>query len=517
MPDALATLHHNLTAAQKAALEKKLPRDFSIENLRFVTARAVVKPMDVAELDDTQTALYKADVERGGPPMITNDLPTTLAVVAWMCHEGMNDNGQGFVAEELKIAAKQVSVRNQLIMDWNHAAVLGFTDDPPVIGTWYAADYAFDPKAVGGKGAWGILLTGMMWAWKFAEQANSMLADQERGTGVQFSMACIAKSVEYMRDPVRGYGEILHNPVFFTNTGLNVPPADKDAVGAIAEGGAPETDALRLRLNPQMALNVNTSQTAQIHTSGYVQVYPQNTTTTTTTTWPGPWWIPNTTAGTVWIDAQGNPITITTTTTAIPAVASKEPTMPQPKTPETPAVVAEEVFKETIIVEVHPDEEIDGNKEQDIVLSATELLAAAEAEVAKLTLQRDTAHGELTAAQAAIEALNAAFEAMKAKLDALETFKREGDKALLISSRVAALPETMQAALGKNDNVRKRVEEKAAASEDIWTAYREELLVGHSVAPKIDYVARTEAAGGALPTGAEPAASGKLDFAKIRS
>jgi hypothetical protein len=105
----------------------------------------------------------------------------------------------------------------------------------PIIGVWTKLDYAFDQKAVDGQGAWGILAEGVMFAWAYPEIADQMLAEQGRNETVDFSMACIPSSVEFGEiDGKRA--AILHNPIFFTLSALDVPPGDKDAVGVVKEG-----------------------------------------------------------------------------------------------------------------------------------------------------------------------------------------------------------------------------------------------------------------------------------------
>jgi hypothetical protein len=204
-------------------------------NVRIVTARAIVQPMSGDE------RLSKAQEVRAASwmPMVTDGEPTKLMVTAWLAHEGRNNNGQSFRAEDLAAAAAKIASPNLLPMDWNHGAVLPWSEDPKAIGVWYSAEAKQDPDAKNGEGALGIEAKGIVWAWAFQEQAQEMLAMQAARGYCEFSMACIPKSVELHIDD-SGYNEVMIEPVFFTLSALNVPPADPDAKGAVEMSGEEE-------------------------------------------------------------------------------------------------------------------------------------------------------------------------------------------------------------------------------------------------------------------------------------
>jgi hypothetical protein len=205
-------------------------------NLRTVHCQAQFEAMDtLEELKQDERMALAAIEEAAGPPLLTNGRPTVARVVAWMAHEGVNRNRQYFIKEELEKAASKVSVTSPLVMDFNHEAIRQSDGEQRMVGVWHKAEYAFDPKALGGKGAWGLLVQGVFFSWLFPEIANRLLAEQGRAGVIDFSMACIAGSTELGNDD-NGQYEILHNPVFFTNSALDVPPADKDAHGLAAEG-----------------------------------------------------------------------------------------------------------------------------------------------------------------------------------------------------------------------------------------------------------------------------------------
>jgi len=198
------------------------------ERMRFVTARAMVHEMTVEESQTISPAVKSAM----HMPMVTDGEPTKLLVTAWMVHEGKNNNNLVFRAEDLRPAAEKLTSPNLLPMDWNHSAVVPKDGASKAIGVWYSAEALYDENAYEGRGALGIQAKGIVWAWAFPEYAAEMLASQRERGFVEFSMACIPTAVESGRD-MDGPYEIAVEPVFFTLSALNVPPADPDATGQI--------------------------------------------------------------------------------------------------------------------------------------------------------------------------------------------------------------------------------------------------------------------------------------------
>lgn len=200
-------------------------------DVRFVTARATVRQMNEAEASDV--VLAHAMQTAAWMPMVTGGEPTKLLVTAWLAHEGVNANRLFFRADDLAPAAAKIAPPNVLPMDWNHSAVIPQYDLPKAIGVWYAAEAKWNPAARDGQGAQGVEARGVVWAWAFPEMATEMLAMQQARGYVEFSMACIPSRTESGRDAM-GIYEVAIDPVFFTLSALNVPPADADAKGAVA-------------------------------------------------------------------------------------------------------------------------------------------------------------------------------------------------------------------------------------------------------------------------------------------
>lgn len=215
--------------------------------IRTVECRATAAQMHSAT--DAELSVVREAMEVGGPPLMTDGAPTVMQMTAWMAHEGVNRNRLAFVAAELQLAAKQVTKTSPLVMDFNHSAIHGWDGEQRCIGMWHSAEYAFDTKANDGAGAWGILVQGVMFAWLFPEIADALQAEQGRKGYIEFSMACIPASIEFaVATDGRGY-EIAHNPVFFTNSALDVPPADPDAKGLGSEAaGEAVSEAQRQRM-----------------------------------------------------------------------------------------------------------------------------------------------------------------------------------------------------------------------------------------------------------------------------
>lgn len=200
-------------------------------DVRFVTARATVRQMNEAEASDV--LLTKAMQTAAWMPMVTGGEPTKLLVTAWLAHEGVNANRLFFRTEDLHAAAAKIAPPNVLPMDWNHSAVIPQYDLPKAIGVWYAAEAKWNPEAKDGQGAQGIEATGVVWAWAFPEKATEMLAMQQARGYVEFSMACIPSRTETGRDAMGTY-EVAIDPVFFTLSALDMPPADADAKGSVS-------------------------------------------------------------------------------------------------------------------------------------------------------------------------------------------------------------------------------------------------------------------------------------------
>jgi hypothetical protein len=225
---------YKFAPATLASLAKRLPQGYDAKNVRVVRATATVLPV-VSPQTAAEAALLASLEKAGGVPMITDGQPTTMRVVAWVAHEGINNNRLAFVAEDLQEVASTIKAPNLLPMDFNHSAVNSWVLEQAVIGVWYEAEYVQDPRARLPRGPGGVLARGLVWSWLFPEYSTRLLAEQARHGHVEFSMACIPKWTETATDE-NGEYEIAREPVFFTFSALDTRPADPDAKGLAVEG-----------------------------------------------------------------------------------------------------------------------------------------------------------------------------------------------------------------------------------------------------------------------------------------
>jgi hypothetical protein len=222
-----------------------------------VSARVVEAPAE------TVLPSLRVAMETARPDLMQDGHPTLQHMVAWLCHEGVNQNRLAFLDDDLAAAAAKVTPQTPLVMDFNHSAVSFMSWDPQCIGVWYKAERAWDPDAKDGAGAWGILAQGVMFAWLFPDLADLVLAEQARNGRVEYSMACISGRIEYGTDTIGTY-EIAREPVFFTLSLLDVPPADADARGFAHESGPAdeaEIEAMRIKAQSPASL-ANLAQVA---------------------------------------------------------------------------------------------------------------------------------------------------------------------------------------------------------------------------------------------------------------
>lgn len=163
---------------------------------------------------------------------VVDGRPRVLHVTAWIVHEGVNNNRDVFVAEDLKAAVESGKLFQQPyggVIDFNHNFV--------PIGYWYDAEYALDPS----NGKYGILAHGVVWAWLYPEIADTMLLEQARNGKVDTSMVAWSANTQITIWSDNRYARIVREPVFTGASLLDRPPADPDANGFVAEEPTVET------------------------------------------------------------------------------------------------------------------------------------------------------------------------------------------------------------------------------------------------------------------------------------
>lgn len=410
-------------------------------------------------------------------PVITDGKPTVMRMTAWMAHEGVNDNGLAFVREELPAAAERISQDNPLVCDFNHAAVKG--GEFPIIGMWHKAAYAFDAAA----NKWGIITTGVMFAWLFPEIAQAMLADQARNGHLRYSMACIGDSYEYSNLAGRSI-QIAHNPVFFTNSLLDVTPADPAAIGHVALAGDP--------VPPPGPVGTPVLHDPKNKTPVDPNVDPEN---------PIP---PSGSDGSLPVNALLAELQALVATWGLPNRQLPINEIPGPTPQEKKAMEDLQAKINELIPKLAENEQLrsanaDLTAKLALLQEQVKNLQTYEATALDLKLTKETLQGEYDVVLAENTALKAANAELTAKVDAFEADRSATEKAAQLAARVAELPDAVRAAHAKSsDDVRaKREANWASKTPEEWEFYKAEEL---SIAPavKIGYLQRSDAQG-ALP------------------
>lgn len=207
---------HLATATVEDCLSEDSLAQFQI---RMAASLVVAKESNVDQL--IQDAFRKALKEASVSPVGANSKPRMLKLTAWIAHAGKpNRNRDAFTEGDLKAAVEggMFAAPYFGMVDYNH--------DFNLYGVWYSAKYAYDPTAE----AFGIIAEGAIFAWRYEELADKMLAMQSRLGHIDVSMACLPTDVEFAEDEAGTYA-ILRNPVFFTTSVLDVDPADVNARG----------------------------------------------------------------------------------------------------------------------------------------------------------------------------------------------------------------------------------------------------------------------------------------------
>jgi len=197
------------------------------ELFEFVTTAQVREARD-EDLEELLKSSAAADYKTAVADPIVDGKPRMVLMTAWIVHEGRNLNGQVFVKEEL-----DARVREGLFAP-PHAGMVDFDHDFEARGFWYKTSFAYDTVAE----KWGIIANGAIWAWRFPELADMLLAEMQRNDKIFVSMTAKAESIELISDYPDSGGEpsiVLHNPVFFTTSILDVPPGDPHARAVATE------------------------------------------------------------------------------------------------------------------------------------------------------------------------------------------------------------------------------------------------------------------------------------------
>jgi len=183
----------------------------------------------VSALAEKFPAEFTKDLSLAAPAPIINGRPRMLHVSAIIAHEGVNRNGDKFIASELSAAVNSGSLFSE-----GYAGIIDVDHSFQPVGYWYKSEYIKDPKTNND----GILAHGAVWAYLFPEETDRILAQQQREGFVRVSMACISKKEDVAFD-VDESGRLIktmHNPVFLGATLLlDKSAGDPNAVGTVDE------------------------------------------------------------------------------------------------------------------------------------------------------------------------------------------------------------------------------------------------------------------------------------------
>lgn len=193
---------------------------------------AEVRPLTEEEVPALAQTLVTAGLDEyldRKLPVVVDGKPRMLHVQAWIAHEGFNGNGDGFLAEELKVA-----VEDGKLFKEGFAGIIDLNHDFQPRGYWYNAQYAFDQEA----DKWGILAQGAVWAWLFPELVDYVMSLQSHQGNIEFSLEGFSNRPEMIRDTDGSLKRLMHDPVFAGASLLDQTPADPHGRGFGRQDGA---------------------------------------------------------------------------------------------------------------------------------------------------------------------------------------------------------------------------------------------------------------------------------------
>jgi hypothetical protein len=201
----------------------------------FEPSEELLKASILAAIEKASKGQEMAEVS----PVGSNNKPRMLQLSGWITFaDEMNKNGRMFTHADLEEAVAGGMFKAPFLgmIDYNH--------DFQAYGVWYDAKFALDEVS----GKWGIYSEGVMFAWRYTELADKMLAMQARNGHIDLSMAALPEWYEPGKDSAGNEGLIARKPVFFTTSLLDVDPAFPNARAAGSEDpeSTPEKRAAQL-------------------------------------------------------------------------------------------------------------------------------------------------------------------------------------------------------------------------------------------------------------------------------
>lgn len=369
-----------------------------------VLKAAILAAVETASAGKTE----KASVDPIGP----NNMPRMLQLSGWLTYaEEVNKNYRMFTKADLEEVVANGMFKAPFfgMIDYNH--------DFSLYGVWYDTKFAFDEVAQ----KWGIYAEGVIFAWRYEDLADKMLAMQQRNGNIKLSMACLpafyepkqtADGIDYL---------VARKPVFFTTSVLDVDPAfpNSRAVGSEDPNQTPEQRAAEL-LKSSLS---NEGQNSEVHMKDAEKAATEGTEVEGT-------------------EVQAETVAETVTETA------NETTETVETTPEADKVEATVEATETA-TEGTEAEKVEDKAEEKVEELA---VAALTAKVADLEGQLRVATVALLAAEQSMADLNGEVEGLRAFKAEVETAKAELEAAARREARKAELPEAILAEMEKEEN-----------------------------------------------------------------
>lgn len=405
---------------------------FQKDRMTLIPVRATVREVEVSEAAVRQAINLAIERANKGQkqdtaavdPVGENQKPRMLQISAWICHAGKpNLNRQSFVDTDLADAVGEGLFRPPYfgMIDYNH--------DFNSYGAWYNARYAFDHVAQ----QWGILAEGAIFAWRYTDLADKMLAMQQRLGFIEVSMACMPGSYEERQDE-NGTYYALRKPVFFTTSVLDVDPADPKARGL---GSEDPNSTNEMRSDELLSASVEDNTKEAEMDNAENKEAPE-------------------------VTEQTEVAEVAETVAEVTEQAEVTETV---EVVEEVAVVAEtvEAVQEVVVVELTPAEQL------AVVLAEVEVLKTA----------RQTAEVALTAAQSEMATMLAELTELRAMKEASEKAARDAEAARVRAARMAEIPAHIAAAL-ENEEGQALIEKWMEQSEETWTMTKKVFAVASS-------------------------------------
>jgi hypothetical protein len=386
----------------------------------------------------------KSDIDVATNDVIVDGKPRMLLLTAWIVHEGRNLNGQVFIKEEISQRVQEG------LFAPPHAGMIDFDHDFEPRGFWYKTSFAYDAKAE----KWGVLAYGAVWAWRFSELADYILAEIQRTGSVPVSMAAKAESIEFTQNYPEAEDEhttILHNPVFLTTSILDVPPADPHARAVGTE-------------EPERELDPPAKQASQTETQG---------------------------------EAEKRALELSL------ASENEERNMEEKLTALQESLTKAEIARDEALSLIETFKaEIEQFKAEIEQLKADE--AAATVKVTELEVA-------LSAASDTIKKLEEDLATSKESLEQFETEKVEAEKEKQLAERLAELPETVRENLEEHEKKDTLVSYIKEATEEQWETIKQSFALS-VVTEGTDYIERSDAQGHIPSKSGDGAKSGIAQF-----